>query len=103
MMTNHTVKSVKKTFYSKGNLKLHVKSKHKKEFIHKCEVCGYGTNNKQTLTSHRIKEHASKEEADKIEKFTCNICQKQFVTKQLLQKHLCHDLEKFQGTKFYFH
>ena len=78
----------KKTFYSKGNLKLHVKSKHNKEFIHKCEFCAYGTNYKQTLASHKIKEHTSKEEAEKLEKFTCNICQKQFVTKQLLQKHL---------------
>ena len=75
----------KKTFYSKGNLKRHVKSKHNKEFIHKCEFCAYGTNNKQTLTSHKIKEHTSKEEAEKLEKFTCNICHKQFVTKQLLQ------------------
>ena len=40
------------------------------------------------MTSHRINEHTSKEEADKMEKFIYNICQKSFITKQLLQKHL---------------
>ena len=66
-------------------------SKHKKEFIHNCEICeicGYGTNNKQTMTSHRIREHTSKEDAQQLEKFKCSICSKEFVTKQLLQKHL---------------
>ena len=63
-------------------------SKHKNQFIHNCDMCSHGTNNKQSMTSHKIREHTSKEDASQMEKFTCSICDKEFVTKQLLQKHL---------------
>ena len=53
------------------------------------------------MTSHRIREHTSKEDAEQIEKFKCNICNKEFVTKQLLQKHLysgnCAIVEKIMN------
>ena len=45
----------KKSFSSKSNLKMHMNSKHKKQFIHNCEICGYGTNNKQSKISHQIR------------------------------------------------
>ena len=78
----------KKSFSSKSNLKIHMNSKHQKQFIHICDKCGYGTNNRQTMTSHKIREHASKEDSQQLEKFKCSICKKEFVTKKLLQKHL---------------
>ena len=78
----------KKSFSSKSNLKMHTNSKHQKQFIHNCDKCGYCTNNRQTMTSHKIREHTSKEDSQQLEKFKCSICSKEFVTKQLLQKHL---------------
>ena len=51
-------------------------SKHKNQFIHNCDKWGYGTNNKQSMTSHKIREHTSKEVAQPIEKFCCSICNK---------------------------
>ena len=67
---------------------MHMNSKHKNQFIHNCEKCGYGTNNKQSMTFHKIREHTSKEDAQQLEKFKCSICNKESVTKQFLQKHL---------------
>ena len=67
---------------------MHMNSKHQKQFIHNCDKCGYGTNNRQTMASHKIREHTSKEDSQQLEKFKCSICSKEFVTKQLLQKHL---------------
>ena len=49
-----------KSFSSKANLKMHINSKHQNKYIHNCEICGYGTTNKQSMTSHRINEHTSK-------------------------------------------
>ena len=73
-----------KVLLSKSNLKVHEK-KHKRILINNCTECDYGTNNKQTLASHVIAKHISKEEAEKLPTFDCD---KSFVTKQLLQKHL---------------
>ena len=78
----------KKSFSSKSNLKMHMNSKHQKQFIHNCDKCAYGTNNSQTMTSHKIREHTSKEDSQELEKFKCSFCSKEFVTKQLLKKHL---------------
>ena len=71
----------------KSNLKVHEK-KHKGEFLHNCNECDYGTNNKQSLASHVIRKYTTKEEAKKLPTFNCDTCQKSFVTKQLLKKHL---------------
>ena len=54
---------------------MHINSKHQNKYIHNCKICGYGTNNKQSMTSHRINEHTSKEKAEQMEKFICSICQ----------------------------
>ena len=77
-----------------------MKKKHKGEFLHNCNECDYGTNNKQSLASHVIRKHTTKEEVKKLPTFNCDTCQKSFVTKQLLQKHLysgkCNLDKKFQ-------
>ena len=57
-------------------------------FLHNCNECDYGTNNKQLLASHVIRNLTTKEEAKKLPTFNCDTCQKYFVTNQLLQKHL---------------
>ena len=87
MSLNLTVTRAKQVFSSKSNLKMHMNSKHQKQFIHNCDKYGYGTNNRQAMTSHKIREHTSKEDSQQLEKFKCSICSKEFVTKQLLQKH----------------
>ena len=76
-----------KVLSSKSNLKVHEK-KHKGIYIHNCTKCDYGTNNKQSMDSHVIAHHTSKEEAKKLPTFDCDTCKKGFMTKQLLQKHL---------------
>ena len=65
-----------------------MKSKHEKKFIHNCEKCTCGANKKQSMQSHVIREHISKEDAEQLEKFSCSTCKKEFVATQLLQKHL---------------
>ena len=53
------------------------------------------------MISHKIREHTSKEDSQQFEKFKCSICSKEFVTKQLLQKHLysanCGVVEKIMN------
>ena len=53
-----------KILSSKSNLKVHEK-KHKRGVLHNCNECDYGTNNKQSLASHVIRKHTTKEEAKK--------------------------------------
>ena len=55
-------------------------SKHQNQFIHNCEKCGYGTNNRQNMTSHKIREHTSKEDAQQLESSSVV-----FVAKNLFQ------------------
>ena len=91
----------KKSLSSKSSLKMHANSKHQKQFIHNCDKYAHGTNNRQTMTSHKIRKDTSKEDSQQLEKFKCSICSKEFVTKQLLQKHLysanCAVVEKIMN------
>ena len=40
------------------------------------------------MESHVIKHHTSKEDAQKLKTYDCDKCQKRFMTKQLVTKHL---------------
>ena len=55
--------------------------KHKGVYIHNCDKCQYGTNNKQSMESHVIKHHTSKEDAQKLKTYDCDKCQKKIYDK----------------------
>lgn len=57
------------------------------DFVYKCELCGQTSNTRELLYSHITLAH-QKRYRDRPDKFTCDICSKDFTTKGGIRNHM---------------
>ena len=87
-----------------GNLKAHIKRIHDKMIYFNtrklvCDLCGYKTNRKSNLGRHV--DHCGKSLKPNLIDHLCNICQKMFSTKKILNRHIkIHNKRKISKPNF---
>ncbi|XP_059619175.1 transcription factor grauzone-like [Phlebotomus argentipes] len=84
-----------KAFAIKGNLKIHIRQMHTKDYYHVCETCARTFKNKDMLLRH-MKLHTG----EKIETFPCTLCGHRFSHKSKLKLHMKRHIENESGKIF---
>ena len=78
-----------KSFSHESSLKQHQRTQHTGEFRYTCERCDYHTDNNANLTSHMWQKHKfiRKDDEGNPLVFPCQMCEKEFPARHLLNKH----------------
>ena len=94
----HSCEHCGKIFKTPHSFKVHVKTVHSTEFRYSCEKCDFKTNRNEQLKLHVMQKHD-----ESLKPFMCELCEKKFATKQLLERHAETHLPDEEKYKFSCH